>query len=64
MLQWEHSATLSTFIKLQVIIRPLFCLFLSGRLTQILLLNKHGLDGTKQKSTGYVTINHHYWKFE
>ena len=37
MLQGEHSAILSTFIKLQFVIRSLFCLFLSGRFTQVLL---------------------------
>ena len=35
MLQGEHSAILSTFIKLPL--RSLFCLFLSGRLRQVLL---------------------------
>ena len=34
MLQWEHSAILSTFIKLPFSLRSLFCLFLSGRFTQ------------------------------
>ena len=37
MLQEEHSAILSTFIKLPFIIRSLFCLFLSDRFTQVLL---------------------------
>ena len=37
MLKREHSAILSTFIKLPVVIKPLFCLFLSGRFTQVLL---------------------------
>ena len=37
MLQREHSAIFSTFIKLQLPLRPLFCLFLSGRFTQVLL---------------------------
>ena len=36
MLQMEHSAILSTFIKLPVVIK-LFCLFLSGCFTQVLL---------------------------
>ena len=31
MLQGEHFAKLSTFIKLPFALRPLFCLFLSGR---------------------------------
>ena len=35
MLQREHSAILSTFIKLPL--RPSFCLFLSGRLRQVLV---------------------------
>ena len=35
MLQREHSAILLTLIKLPL--RPLFCLFLSGRFTQVLL---------------------------
>ena len=37
MLQGEHSAILSTFIKLPFIIKILLCLFLSGRLRQVLL---------------------------
>ena len=37
MLQGEHSAMLLTFIKLPVVIKILFCLFLSGRFTQVLL---------------------------
>ena len=37
MLQGVHSAILSTFIKLQFVIRSLFCLFLSGRFIQVLL---------------------------
>ena len=38
MLQGEHSAILSTFIKLPFAIKTLFCLCLSGRLRQVLLL--------------------------
>ena len=37
MLQAEHSAILSTFIELPFALRHLFCLFLSGRFTQVLL---------------------------
>ena len=37
MLQGEHSAILSTFNKLHLPLRSLFCLFLSGRLRQVLL---------------------------
>ena len=37
MLQGEHSATFSTFIKLLFLLRPLFCLLLSDRFTQVLL---------------------------
>ena len=37
MLQWERSAILSTFIKLPFVKRIFFCLFLSGRLIQVLL---------------------------
>ena len=39
MLQWEHSAILSTCIELvyHMALRPLFCLFLSGRLRQVSL---------------------------
>ena len=37
MLQGEHSAILSTFIKLPVVIKTMFCLFLSGRFTQLLM---------------------------
>ena len=33
----EHSAILSTFIKLPFVIKIVFCLFLSGRLRQVLL---------------------------
>ena len=36
MLQGEHSAKLSTFIKLPFVLRPMFCLFLSGGLRQVL----------------------------
>ena len=36
MLQEEHSAILSTFIKFPFVIK-IFCLFLSGRFTQVLL---------------------------
>ena len=39
MLQTEHFAILSTFIKLQVVIKTYVCLFLSGRFTQVLLYN-------------------------
>ena len=35
--QREHSAILSTFIKLPFVIKIFFCLFLSGRLIQVLL---------------------------
>ena len=37
MLQWEYSAILSTFIKLPVVFETFACLFLSGRLRQVLL---------------------------
>ena len=37
MLQGEHSAIFLTFIKLPFVIKTLFCLFLSGRFTQVLL---------------------------
>ena len=37
MIQWEHSAILTTFIKLHFVIRYWFCLFLIGRFTQVLL---------------------------
>ena len=37
MIQWEHSAILTTFIKPHFVIRYWFCLFLSGRFTQVLL---------------------------
>ena len=36
MLQGEHSAILSTFIKLPCVIKIVFCQFLSGRFTQVL----------------------------
>ena len=34
--EWEHSAILSTFIKLPFIIKILFCISLSGRFIQML----------------------------
>ena len=37
MLRGEHSATLLTLIKLPFVIKILFCLFLSGSFTQVLL---------------------------
>ena len=42
MLQWEHSAIRSTFIKLlyHLQLRPMFRLFLSGRLKQVILYNR------------------------
>ena len=40
MLQWEHSAILLTLIKLPFPLRPLFCLYLSGHFTQVLLYSK------------------------
>ena len=43
MLQGEHSAIRSTFIKLPFVSIPLFCLFLSGRFTQVLLYDKMSL---------------------
>ena len=35
--QGEHPAILSTFIKLPFVVKIFFCLFLSGRFTQVLL---------------------------
>ena len=37
-LQGEHSVILSTFIKLLLPLKSLFCLFCSGRLRQVLIL--------------------------
>ena len=37
MIQGEHSVILSTFINYHVSIRSMFCLFLIGRFTQVLL---------------------------
>ena len=37
MLQGEHSAILSTSLSYQLLLRSLFCLFLSGGFTQVLL---------------------------
>ena len=37
MLPLEHSAILSTFNKLPFVIKTLFCLFLSGHFTQVLM---------------------------
>ena len=55
MLQREHSAILSTFIKLPLSLRPYFCLFLSGRFTQVLLY----FYRTAQNNSGrsYININ-------
>ena len=36
----EHPEILATFIKLHILLRSLFCQFLSGRLTHILLYIK------------------------
>ena len=36
-IEGEHSAIILTFIKLQFVIKIMFCLFLSGRFTQALL---------------------------
>ena len=43
MLPLEHSTIPSTFIKLTFQLRSLFCLFLSGRLRQILLYSSEKL---------------------
>ena len=43
MLQGEHSAILSTFIKLPSVIKIFVYLFLSGRLRQVLLYNQIGV---------------------
>ena len=37
MLQWDHTAILSTFIKLPFVIKIFAMSFLSGRFTQVLL---------------------------
>ena len=71
MLQREHSAILLTFIKLPVVIRPLLCLFLSGRFTQVLLyiVVQTSVDPDQLASiiwaytvlkTGYIQIQHGY----
>ena len=39
----EQSAIFSTFIKLPFVFKTFFCLYLSGRLRQILLYYKHQL---------------------
>ena len=41
MLQGEHSAILSTFIKLPFGIKIVFCLFWSGSFTQVLLYHTY-----------------------
>ena len=41
MLHGEHSAILSTFIKLPFVFKILFCLFLSGHFRQVLLYNDY-----------------------
>ena len=55
MLQREHSAILSTFIKLPVV-RPLFCLFLSGRFTQVLLYVCSFFSGKRGKGS-IISVN-------
>ena len=44
MLQREHSAILSTFIKLPSAVKNSFCLFLRGRFRQVLLYFKNSVD--------------------
>ena len=41
MLQREHFAELSTFIKLSFVIKSLFCIILSGSFTQVLLYSHY-----------------------
>ena len=50
MLQGEHSAILSTFIKLPFVIKTLFCLFLSGHFTQVLLYVLSSVREKKSRS--------------
>ena len=51
MLQGEHSAILSTFMKLPLAIKILFCLFLSGP------LNKTGLTVLPLKDQAVMWLN-------
>ena len=69
MLPLEHSAILSTFIKLPFVIKSLFCLFLSGRFTQVLLYCKEyffmlrflfyffSLQQLDKKQKSYLRVN-------
>ena len=54
MLQWEHSAILSAFINLSLI--SLFCLFLSGHFTQVLLYFNLFLASTLRDETAEMLI--------
>ena len=47
MLQKEHSAILSTFIKLPSAIKNLFCLFLRGHFGQVLLYKQNKMYSYK-----------------
>ena len=49
MLQREHSAILLPSLSYQLSLRPLFCLFLSGRFTQVL---PYIVDGPTKEQTG------------
>ena len=57
MLQQEHSAILSTFIEL-LSLRPLFCLFFNGLLTQVLPYTGHPLTGTLTNSEDSDEMQH------
>ena len=62
MLQGEHSAILSTFIKLPFVNEILFCLFFSGRFTQVLLYSvNQGLKLVCETVTLVVNILPKTW---
>ena len=56
MLQVERSAILSTFIKLPIVIKIFFGLFLSGRFTQVLLYILYGVADCKDSTKPELMI--------
>ena len=62
----EHSAILSTFSKLPFSIKTFFCLFLSGRLRQVLLYRQYYMSITVNSdlSRGFIfSKRSHKWSF-
>ena len=59
MLQWEHSAILSTFIKLPFILKTFdLLLFLSGHLIQVLQYNQISHTSLNEDAMPLEGINH------